>query len=106
MNNRGQEDIKAIFGWILVAILVIFILVGFFSSNVCNRLLIGVGFFGLIWLFFGSPILTRIEHRSGWVIFLPISVVLFILWIILKATGVCTPATELWEAIKQLFSSL
>ena len=99
MNKKGQADAQEVFGWILVGILVIITLVGFFSNNICNRLLIGVGIFGLIWMFFGSPIIVEMEHRSGWKFFLPISVVLFIIWIILKATGVCIPATEFLKSL-------
>ena len=101
MDKKGQgaEDI---FGWILAIILVIVTLVGFFSENICNRLLIGVGIFGLIWLFFGSPIIMRMEHRSGWVFFLPISVVLLVIWIILKATGFCIPVTEFLKSLLSL----
>jgi len=92
MNKKGQEEF---IGWVLVVILVITILFGIFSSNICNRILIGVGISGLIWMFFGNPSITRVETRGGFVFFLPLTIVLFIIWIILKATGICIPITEI-----------
>jgi len=106
MNKKGQEPAE-VFGWILVIFLVVVFLIGLFSGNVCDRLLIGVSIFGLIWIFFGSPIITRVEHeRSGWVFFIPLSIVLLIIWIILKVSGTCSIATNLWQVLKQVLTGM
>lgn len=101
MSPDIQDVVETIVGWIIIIVLVGLILYGIFSSNICNRLLIGIGIFGFIWLIFGSPILTRVEHSSGFRFFLPLSIVLFIIWIILKVSGVCSPLTELWRILSQ-----
>lgn len=102
MNRKGQDG-EMVFGLILTAILGILVLYGFFSANICNRLLIVVGITGLMWLYLGTPLITKIEHSSGWVFFLPLSVLTIIIWIILNSIGICPAATNLWQALQQVW---
>jgi hypothetical protein len=91
MVSKSNNSMKVAAGWLLIALSVFLIIYGFLSSLLCDRLLIGVGVFGLLWIFFGSPVITKVEHsKTGFVFFLPISVVLVIIWIILRASEVCS----------------
>jgi hypothetical protein len=90
MVSKSQNSMKIAAGWLLVAFSVFLIIYGFLSKILCDRLLVGVGVFGLLWIFFGSPVITRVEYtKGGFVFFLPISVVLAIIWVILRMSDVC-----------------
>jgi len=99
MNKKGQAE--EVIGWTLLIMLILITLFGFFSANICNRLLIGVGISGLIWLFFETPIITRVEAR-GFIFFLPLTFVLLIIWIILRATGICLPISEIIKTLNPI----
>lgn len=88
-NKKECFNMQGVFGWIILWILMIITLIGFFS-NYCDRFLIGVGLYGLIWIFFGSSFILIRKDCKEWNFFLSSSVIFFILWIILKTTGLCT----------------
>jgi hypothetical protein len=87
MNKRGAKG-GTILGGVLLIVFVMVSLYGLFSNNICDRLLIIVGLFGLFWLFFGSSILTKIE-KSGFIIFLVLTIITLIAWMVLTTTGIC-----------------
>ncbi len=92
MNKKGQAE--TIFAWIILILLIILLFWGLLSQNYCDKILILVAIFGAIWLFFGEAFFTRTETR-GFVAFLPLSIVLFIIWAILKVIGICGPISEM-----------
>ena len=96
INKKGQGEV--IFAWVLLIILLFLFFLGLLSPNYCDKLLILVSLFGAIWLFFGEAFFTRTEAR-GFVAFLPLTIVLFIIWLILKATGICTPISSFFKDI-------
>jgi len=93
MNKRGQEG-ETILAWSFLFILLIMGLYGLLSSNYCDRLLLVVVLFALLWLFFGEPVLTQSELR-GFKVFMPLCIVVFIIWILLKVTGICMPISDM-----------
>jgi hypothetical protein len=97
MNKRGVEA-GTVVGVMLLIILVATAFYGFFSTSICDKLLIGVGVFGLLWLFFGSPLLIKIEQKN-FIIFSFSTIACLVLWIILNTTGACVT----WvDAVKSL----
>jgi len=87
MNKRGEEGGDVV-GWIFFGFFVITIIGGFVSPNLCDKLLIAVGIFGLICLFFGRSMLITM-HTAGFVFFLFLTFVSIVIWITLTATGAC-----------------
>ena len=86
MNKRGGGKIL---GWIILAFFGIIIICGFISHNLCDRLLIAVGIFGLICSFFGRSILITM-HTAGFIFFLFLTFISIMIWIMFTASGVCS----------------
>jgi len=99
MNKKAQGEI--VLAWVILIVLIILFFWGLLSSNYCDKLLILVSLFGGIWLFFNEAFFTRTE-TGGFVAFLPLAIVLFIIWIIIKAIGICIPINEIITNLMQL----
>jgi arginine exporter protein ArgO len=87
MDKRGIGS-GGILGWIFLSFLGVTILCGFISHNLCDRLLIAVGIFGLICLFFAKSMLTTM-HTGGFIFFLFLTFISLIMWIVFTATEAC-----------------
>lgn len=94
-NKKGQSDVESNLGWFALFVLIIFLMSSITSEDYCNKVLLSLAcLFGIIWLFTGSSLPHSLE--IGQLRFtLPLSVILLILWAILKIIGICTPLTEL-----------
>jgi len=86
MNKR--ESAGSILRWILLSSFVMITACGFLSPDLCDRLLISVGTFGLLWLFFGNPHSLKIK-ADGYISFLFLTLLLLLFWIILRGIGLC-----------------
>ena len=91
-DKRGISA-EALLGWVLLAVFFSIALAGFMSPNICDKLLIAVAVFGLLWLFFGSTMLIKTE-AAGFVFFLFVTLIILLGWIMLRGTGAC-------DALKQ-----
>ncbi len=89
MDKKGNNSLAV--GIILLIIFILIFLYGIISPNYCNRILVIAGAFFLIWLIFGSPFLIDKDHSPNWVFLLLLSILLFLLWIILRIIpGICS----------------
>jgi arginine exporter protein ArgO len=88
MNKRGEQG-GAVLGWIFLSFFVMVILCGFVSNNLCDRLLIAVGIFGLICLFFGRSMLVTMRI-GGFIFFLFLTFISLVIWIMFTASEVCS----------------
>jgi hypothetical protein len=96
MNKSGEGG--KILGWIILSFFGVVIICGFISPNLCDRLLIGVGVSGLIWLFFGSSMLLNMETER-FLSFLFLTIILLLIWITLKGIGVCIPFSDIIKGL-------
>ncbi len=94
-SKKGQADVESIFGFIALFVLVILFISSITSTDLCNKVLLSIAwFFGIIWLLFGSTFHQKLE--VGNLRFtLPLAIIVLVLWLILKLTGVCIPLSEL-----------
>ncbi len=100
MDKRGVGE-GAIIGWVFLSFFVVVILCGFISNNLCDRLLIAVGIFGMICVFFGHS-LSLTMHAGGFVLFLLLTFLTLVFWIVLKGAGVCVNLPNLLNIIPNL----
>jgi len=87
--DRKDHNNQLVLGILLLVIFACMILYGLLSGIYCNSLLIFTGMLFMVWLIFGSPLLMNKQHSSNWVFLILLSLALFIIWVILKLSGVC-----------------